>query len=121
MIAAITDRVSLTAVRQQKYSAVPIPIPKGKSQMAKKSQTPPPNPPEDSKEMVHIDFDFDFKFYASPQAKQLLQWLGQVLKWAFPFLIAFSTVRSVGVEPTQIPPLPYLPPIEAPQSPPTEH
>lgn len=88
-----------------------------------KPQSPAPNTPatqEETKEMVQIDFDFDFKFYASPQAKQLLQWLGQSLKWLFPFLLAFSTVRSVGVDPNPLPQLPEPPSIEVPQPPHSE-
>jgi hypothetical protein len=87
--------------------------------MAKKSQNQTPDLSED-KDSMQIDVDFDFKFYASPQAKQLLQWGGQVLKWLFPFLVAFSTLRSVGVEQIQSPQNSTPPPIEIQQSPKTD-
>lgn len=87
--------------------------------MVKKPQIPDSNTPNENNDTVRIDFDFDLNFYASPQAKQLLQWVGQALKWLFPFLVAFSTVRPVGVEQIQNPQPSAPPAIAAQQNPKT--
>jgi hypothetical protein len=79
---------------------------------------PEQNNPEQN-DIVHIDFDFDFKFYASPQAKHLLQWLSQALKWLIPFFVAFSTLRPVEVAQPQSSQDSPTPPITAQQSPQT--
>ncbi len=84
--------------------------------MSKESQNPTPNATQDNDDMVHIDFDFDVRFYASPQAKQLLQWLSQALKWLFPFLVAVSTMRSADVGHIQSPQLPDRPSTEIQQN-----
>jgi hypothetical protein len=62
--------------------------------MLRKAQNPTPKAPQDNNDTVHITFDLDFKFYASPQAKQLLQWLNQAPKWLLPFLLTLFTMHT---------------------------
>jgi hypothetical protein len=52
---------------------------------------------------VHVDLDFDFKFYASPAAQKLFSWLWQIMRWALPFLLAFSASRFSNSTPAALP------------------
>lgn len=62
------------------------------------------NQPQDQSQDNAVHIDFDFKFYASPAAQKLFAWLGQIMKWLLPFLLAFSTFRPSDIESAPVPP-----------------